>query len=50
MTTDYNTIGSDSQAICCVAKFMYETGPLGQFRHIDSQEVEANIEELEAMQ
>jgi hypothetical protein len=46
-TTDYNTIVSDSQAIRYVAKFMHQTGLLHQFRHVDGEEVEANMEALE---
>lgn len=44
---DYNTIVSKSQVIRYVAKFMHQTGILGQFRHMDSEEVELNIEMLE---
>ncbi|KAJ5670850.1 uncharacterized protein N7477_006213 [Penicillium maclennaniae] len=44
---DYNTIVSKSQVIRYVAKFMHQTGILGQFRPMDSEEVELNIEMLE---
>lgn len=40
-TADYNTIVSDSQAIRYVAEFMHRTGLLGQFRHVEYNEVEA---------
>jgi hypothetical protein len=46
-STDYNTIVSDSQAIRYVAKFMHQTGLLHQFRQVDGEEVEANMEALE---
>ena len=46
-STDYNTIVSDSQAIRYVAKFMHQTGLLHQFRYVDGEEVEANMEALE---
>lgn len=45
--TDYNTIVSDSQAIRYVAEFMHKTGLLGQFRHVEYEDVDANIETLE---
>jgi hypothetical protein len=34
-STDYNAIISYSQAIRCVAKFMLQTGLLGQLRHVE---------------
>lgn len=47
-TTDYNTIITDSQAIRYVAEFMHRTGLLGQFRNVEYEDVDANIETLEA--
>jgi hypothetical protein len=46
-TTDYNTIVSDSQAIRYVAEFMHRTGLLGQFRDVEYEDVDVNIETLE---
>jgi hypothetical protein len=48
-STAYNAIVSDSQAIGYVAKFMHQTGLLGQFRHVDADEIEheLNMEMLE---
>jgi hypothetical protein len=46
-TTDYNTIVSDSQAIRYVAEFMHRTGLLGQFRDVEYEDVDVNVETLE---
>ena len=43
-TTNYDTIMSDSQAIRYMAEFMHQTGHLGQFRHVDYEDVNAHIE------
>lgn len=41
------TFVSDSQAIRYMAKFMHQTGLIHQFRLVDCEGVEANIEALE---
>jgi hypothetical protein len=46
-TTNYNTIVSDSQTIRYVAEFMHRTGLLGQFRDVEYEDVDANIDTLE---
>jgi hypothetical protein len=46
-STDYNTIVSDSQAIRYVAEFMHRIGLLGQFRDVEYEDVDVNVETLE---